>query len=134
MLSKVFVQALIIFLFASSFSSVHATTSQLTPLYAARLVNPVTLDGRVTFPTEWSESTPLDLILAPFPPGPGQNVPARAWVKYDADWLYILLRVTWASPPLITGAMVVMDTGGNPEQFDDSDDMGLVTWVEMHQT
>ena len=68
--------------------------------------NPVTLDGRIG-PDEWSDTTPQDLTLIESWTGPG-TASARVWMKNDATWLYVLMRVEWAD-------------GGVPHSYDDWD-------------
>ena len=71
--------------------------AQLVPVTSSWLSNPVTLDGKMG-PGEWSDSTPTDLTLSPWPSG-SQTVSARVWMKNDATWLYVLERVEWVDSP-----------------------------------
>jgi hypothetical protein len=67
------------------------------PFTSYWLKSPVTLDGQVSSPTEWSDAVPQDLTLPEFGNGPAA-VSAKCWMKNDATWLYILERVTWSGP------------------------------------
>jgi Zn-dependent metalloprotease len=67
------------------------------PFTSYSLGSPVSLDGRITSPAEWSDAVPQDLTLPKGSSGP-DTVPARFWMKNDANWLYILERVTWSGP------------------------------------
>ena len=56
---------------------------------------PVTLDGKVTSSTEWSDTSSTDIELGMGDPVGPPFVSARIWVKNDGEWLYLLFKVPW---------------------------------------
>ncbi len=88
---------------------------QLPLLESVCMTNPVTLDGAITRPTEWSEVSPRDLNLS-------ATITARFWIKNDAAWLYILERVPWPSGDTDLGDLAQINYF-----WDGFSDMGIVT-------
>jgi hypothetical protein len=85
---------------ATAFQSDGQSTTRTVQVYvypAATsnwLTQPVTLDGHMTTPDEWSDAASYYLPLPNYY-GPG-IVSATFWFKNDATWLYILERVEWS--------------------------------------
>jgi len=66
-------------------------------LISGWLQHPVTIDGQISSPDEWSETDCVDMKWGlGIPPGP-PYVDARVWAKNDETWLYLLYRVEWPS-------------------------------------
>lgn len=55
----------------------------------------VTLDGKITSSTEWSDTSSIDVELGIGEPIGSPFVSARIWVKNDGEWLYLLFKVPW---------------------------------------
>ena len=71
----------------------YVAAGQPIPFTSYWLRNPVTFDGRMTVPDEWSDAIPQDLTLRR-----GDSLTtasATFWMKNDVTWLYILERVEW---------------------------------------
>ncbi|MEM3626506.1 MAG: hypothetical protein QXZ25_00585 [Candidatus Bathyarchaeia archaeon] len=64
------------------------------------LTNSVTLDGKVTYTSEWSDTLSYDLTLVRIYGWPNryigsETLTAKFWFKNDVAWLYLLVRVEW---------------------------------------
>jgi len=69
----------------------YVKAAEPVPFTSYLVRNPVTLDGRMTTPDEWSDTIPRDLTF-----GAGSSlkkVPAELWIKNDGTWLYVMERV-----------------------------------------
>jgi hypothetical protein len=66
--------------------------SEWVEIDSARLTQQVRLDGQISSNQEWSDATCLDITLTE-PDSGSVSIPTRWWIKNDAEWLYLLVRV-----------------------------------------
>jgi hypothetical protein len=66
--------------------------SEWVEIESAWLNQPVEVDGKLTNQQEWSDAPCLDLTLRE-PDDSDDSMPSRWWIKNDAEWLYLLVRV-----------------------------------------
>lgn len=108
-----------------------ATSLTITPgnsqpdtlIESSCLIYPVVLDGQITSPSEWSDTSFVDMQWGLGIPPSSPWINARIWSKNDGEWLYFLYRVQWPSGDIddYDGAQIGYYWGHYGPPWDDSD-------------
>jgi hypothetical protein len=67
------------------------------PIKSSTLENKVIIDGEVTYPEEWEETTPVDFLLGDQRSTVEPFYATRIWAKNDCQCLYMLFRIEFPS-------------------------------------
>lgn len=91
----------------------------------------MTLDGKITSSTEWSDSGYTDVELGQGDPVEPPYINARVWAMNDGEWLYLFYRIRWPAAEVDDDSVAIYGYWGpyeNPWFYFDAGSLGYTGW------